>query len=564
MATVQFGKLEIDPIANPAVLNTGSWDHEALKRQFALLDKAEGGVRTFAAAEARSGGALYQLAEFPDGQSAFVRRGSGAEILQREIAHAGTGRDAIALYPADDGNIALYTGRIQTLKGPRALGAVPRLGIGVRHSTALWPGIWQAMHKGGWQANAIQNSVRELHLLETLTAGEKPRINHLFSVGPVQEGHTGSSFQGLWTAGVLSDLKNGEYLRYGADADHLQIKRGGAGLERTREFIRASRYFTFYTLDVSDILDYRALSSFACADSTDYLDTLLESPGAKADLLHRYRRGFFIAGKRYQFDEALVGRLVGKYWKALDAVEELQRSIEELKAGEPFDLEISIDENPPEFATFETITGEYELLFLLLEIERRGLRVTHLAPNFGVEKCTDYRGDDGYEGLEERVGRLHALTAHFGRILDCHSGDDLSGRTRRIFGRATRGRIHFKVSPHLQKLFGVVASEYHPDFFRFWWEDTLAYVEECAAAGSEFAGNALRRFRRKGDATPDPTEFFFQEYNFATLGKRDEAGRFINRDRFYSLSDEFYSALDERVEEYLLGIAEDLFAESRE
>ena len=250
---------------------------------------------------------------------------------------------------------------------------------------------------------------------------------------------------------------------------------------------------------------------------------------------------------------------MGKYWRALEAVGELDDYIRELKGDVPYDLELSIDENPPEFATFDTITRNEELLFLLLEIQRRGLSVTHLAPNFGVEKCTDYRGDDGYEGLERRVEIQHRLASHFGRMLDCHSGDDLSQRTRRIFGRATGGAIHFKVSPYLQKIFAEVAADFHPEFFQFWWDDTTAYVRECAEQGSTFAAEALKRYERRENPTPDPREFYFQEYNFQTLGKRDTAGQFLYRDRFYSLSRDFQDELSRRIETYLMGIAEDLF-----
>lgn len=39
-------------------------------------------------------------------------------------------------------------------------------------------------------------------------------------------------------------------------------------------------------------------------------------------------------------------------------------------------------------------------------------------------------------------------------MLDCHSGDDLKSPTRKVFGRATHGNIHFKISPSLQVMFG--------------------------------------------------------------------------------------------------------------
>ena len=74
-----------------------------------------------------------------------------------------------------------------------------------------------------------------------------------------------------------------------------------------------------------------------------------------------------------------------------------------LKEGVPFDLELSIDEHPNDVPTFDCLTSETELIFVLLEAQRRGIPLTHVAPNFGVEKGTDYRGADGLPGFEARA-----------------------------------------------------------------------------------------------------------------------------------------------------------------
>ena len=109
----------------------------------------------------------------------------------------------VSVYPTSDENIHTYTTLIHPKKGTRALGPIPRLGIGVRHTTAVWPGIFKGLYRADVSANAIQNSVRELHLLKTLYDGTPSRKNHLFSFGAMDEGHTGSTFEGLWTEGVL-------------------------------------------------------------------------------------------------------------------------------------------------------------------------------------------------------------------------------------------------------------------------------------------------------------------------------------------------------------------------
>ena len=128
-----------------------------------------------------------------------------------------------------------------------------------------------------------------------------------------------------------------------------------------------------------------------------------------------------------------------------------------------FDLELSIDEHPNEVPTFDCLTSETELIFVLLEAQRRGIPLTHVAPNFGVEKGTDYRGTDGLPGFEARARTLCRIAEEFGVMADFHSGDDLSAAARQAIGRATAGRNHFKVSPNLQLLFAAVLAEHYPD-----------------------------------------------------------------------------------------------------
>jgi hypothetical protein len=231
-----------------------------------------------------------------------------------------------------------------------------------------------------------------------------------------------------------------------------------------------------------------------------------------------------------------------------------------LKDGEAYDLELSIDENPPHVKTFDTITTPAELLFLVDEIRRRGLPITHLAPNFGVEKGVDYRGADGLGMFEQRVGTLHKIASEHNMMLDCHSGDDLSRETRRLFKRATRGNIHFKISPSLQSLVGEVVEKVEPEFFRFWWKDTLRHTKELAQMGVPFAIHSLNLVKWAGEMDkPSSKHLFFKEFCYATLGERDELGQFVNRDKFYSFSSDFKTEMDAVMEERILEVAGDLF-----
>jgi|GEM_PF-356263 len=621
---MRFGKLDIDPAKNPAVLDTATWDRGAAWAAVQAVDDtywpalmeaaasdsplpAISGVTPYAASCARHEGTLYCLAELADGQQVFVALGPqaddsalrpaiGIRSLPSLTPNTQSPIPSLRVYPTDAAIIDRFFRLIAPAKGPRALGSVPRLGIGTRMTTAVWPAIWQAMVQAGFAANAIQNSVRELNFMSTLLEGRPAEKNIAFGFGTIETGYTGSSFEGLWVSGVLDALKHGrsstalpsaqDARRYGADADHIQVKRGADGLDRAKRMLDATRYYSFYTLDVSDVLDYAALSVGAAG--TAYLESRISDGIQRSDLLSYHRQPRRIGGIDYRPDDVTLGRLVGKYWVALDAVSDLYEHLCGLKArpeqrrrnGAAFDLELSIDEHPNDIPTFECLTSEEELIFVLLEAQRRSIPLTHVAPNFGVEKGVDYRGADGLAGFEARARALCRITEEFGVMADFHSGDDLSAESRRAIGRATGGRNHFKVSPYLQLLFADVLAEYHPDLFRRWRQDAWDYAAREAAANSTFAAECMRK-----DLTPSAPSFdelracpersegtgsslrgkgdggigeVFHHFGFAFVGRRDLAGQFICREEFYSLSPAFYRAHQERIVAYLTELAEDL------
>jgi hypothetical protein len=191
---------------------------------------------------------------------------------------------------------------------------------------------------------------------------------------------------------------------------------------------------------------------------------------------------------------------------------------------------------------------------VLLGAERRGIPLTHVAPNFGVEKGTDYRGEDGLAGLEKRARTLCTLAEGCGVMADFHSGDDLSATTRQAIGRATAGRSHFKVSPNLQLLFAAVLADFYPELFRRWWEDALAYARHTA--NSPFARACLDQTDLNH---PSPHDALFHHFSFAYVGRRSPDGQFLCREQFYTLSPAFYQAYQQRVVHYLLDLANDLF-----
>jgi hypothetical protein len=575
---MQFGKLAIDPARNPAVLDTATWDPEQAARILrslsgarwdALLSAAQKEPATFSdekctlypGSYARVGNAEYALARLPDHQHLLISRGPGGRHnpLGDPIGCVRLNRESlIRFFPADGETLERYVHTVRPDKAPRPLGGTPRLGTGVRMSTAAWPGVFEAMERYGFAANAIQNSLRELNLLEDLLRGIPPKTNYLFGFGSIQEGHTGSTFEGLWTLGVLEALKQSSSPSYGADADHIMVKRGPGGLERAREVIDASRRYTFYTLDVSDILDYRVLSPEGNARETHTLEGKVPESKVPPEVYQYHGRRLRSGGVEYAPDQEEIAAFFAKYRHALDDAQSLYAHLLKHKGERGFDLELSIDEHPPEIHGSDCLTGARELIFILLEARRRGLPLTHVAPNVGVEKGLDYRGPGGLSELENRVRSLHRIAQSFEVMLDFHSGDDLTAATRQVLGRATGGQCHFKVSPSLQQIFAEVLFDLHPELFDFWWQDTLAYARREALAGSEFAARAVTAYEGK-EEKPSPGHPIFRHFCFETVGRRDERGRFLNRERFYDLSREFHREYTRRLALFLGSLAADLF-----
>jgi len=575
----ELGVLAIDPATNPAVTDTATWDernalaaiavipvdalrHLGLAARDGLPLPALDGLVPYAGSVASRGSSAFVLAGLPDGQYVLLefRPDHHATELPDPLHEIrAVGDLAVAVHSTDAAVLHRFVREIAPSKGPRALGLTPRLGIGVRMTTACWPAVFRAQETGRFAANAIQNSVRELNFLSDLQEGRPPERNYASGFGMIEAGYTGSSFEGLWTWGVLEALRLPRTMPFGADADHLQVKRGDEGLARARRYLDSCRYHTFFTIDMADILDYAALSEPSDVGAAERARMLVdETTRRELSSFHCAPRAS--APSTDRLTEQTVDRMIGKYWTALEALVEVNRHLQEIRDGEPYDLEFTIDEHPPEIAAFDCLTSLDECLFLLNEFRRRELPVSHLAPNVGAEKGFDYRGADGPEGLERRLASLAEIAASRGVLVDVHSADDLTGPARAAIRRATHGRLHYKISPMPQIVYAGALEDVHPDLFREWWEDAVAYARAEAATGSTFAAWCLEELETRRDGSASHRDHVFHHYSFRFVGRRDAHGQFINRERFYSLSPEFYRVHEERLTAYLVGLADELLS----
>jgi len=572
-----FGKLDIEPFINPAVLDTATWDLEAARGEIieaqgywssvhdnAVHGKPLGnpaGRRPAVSTIVKHGTQAFFLAELNDGQKVFLQTGTpdaerllGDPFFQLSL---GAGK-LLAAYSTDATLIDRFCRVLKPANAPRALGRVPRLGIGTRMSTRVWPGIFAAMDRKGFTANTIQNSVRELNLLEDLKSGREPVRNYASGFGMIESGYTGSTFEGLWVAGVLAALQHGTPLVYGADADHIQIKRTDAELENVTRVIEAARYYTFFTMDVADILSFEAMERKG--EGELLLGQKVTSERERHDILSYHREPVRIGTRQYRLDADIVGRCVGKYWRSMESVSALVHRISALREGAPFDLEFAFDEHPPEIPGPSCISEESEVIYVARELTRRGLPATHIAPNFGIEKGFDYRLADGFPGLQARVKPIHHIAEEMGCLLDFHSADDLSKNARRAIGRATGGRLHYKISPMLHFIFAEVIRDHYPDIFLRWWNDAFDYARAEADKGSPLAANCLSEYESLEKPSPAPSHEVFRQFFFAFPGRRDASGRFMNREMFYTLDNGFYQEYTKRVASHLCELADDLFA----
>ena len=206
---------------NPAVLDTLTWDASSFIRTVAaqphgFWDTTHAAVRSGRPAPASPllkvhdhsvghlGDRSFVLTEHGDGQHGlveFVKNRSGAigsmPLTQIALSDGATA----SFYEVTSKTLHKAYSMAAPAKLPQSLKMVPRLGIGTRMSKTVWPGIWEALNECSFSANGIQNSLRELNLLENIQARNVAQKLYYPGIGFVPEGHTGSTFEGLWLCG---------------------------------------------------------------------------------------------------------------------------------------------------------------------------------------------------------------------------------------------------------------------------------------------------------------------------------------------------------------------------
>ena len=149
---MKFEKIEMDPRKNPAILDTATWETASAWDTVSAVDESHWNsalqavrdgrpfpvdkhcvVYAGSCAEYRAG--KFFLAGLVDGQQVFIQLGTDSKdtILGEPIGSRSLENGThLAVYRTDAETIDRYVTLIKPDRGPKALGAIPRLGIGSR------------------------------------------------------------------------------------------------------------------------------------------------------------------------------------------------------------------------------------------------------------------------------------------------------------------------------------------------------------------------------------------------------------------------------------------------
>ena len=265
--------------------------------------------------------------------------------------------------------------------GPTTVGLKKSIGCGDRLGLAT-PGHIRAVREGDMFPVFAQQSIREM----------------------TRAGRSAQQVLDDATWGVFEvDYRDG----FGCDADHLKNT-------DVIDQCFAAGYIGF-TLDPSDHVDNAAhtddpdmLKAKFAALPWDALDTT-------PDAMHKHYVGESPVGA---ISEIVLWRAACKYGAALADVAHMAAHIQTRMNGQPYDLEVSVDET-------ETPTSPAEHFFIASELQRLGVSFQGLAPRFvgRFEKGVDYIGD--LEKFEADFARHAQIARELGPYkLSIHSGSD--------------------------------------------------------------------------------------------------------------------------------------------
>ncbi len=272
---------------------------------------------------------------------------------------------------------------------------------------------------------------------------------------------TGRDFEGVVADASFLVFQEGYEAGWGADGDHLKtIADIDVALQAKMPMI---------TLDLTEVLHPQA---------ADYSENKMKSefeqlsPETREYVEKYYSNRIFNIGEgTISFSEHEARKCTLMYWDALEFAGKVDQHLRKHR-GDKYDFEISIDET-----SSPTLPAHH--LFIIMELQRRGVTVNSLAPRFigEFQKAVDYIGD-----IEEfeRQFRVHTdiAKAHSDYKISVHSGSDKFSVYPAI-GKHTAGKLHLKTAgtSWLEALRTIAQAD--PELYRLIHRKAAEYFSEA-------------------------------------------------------------------------------------
>jgi len=329
---------------------------------------------------------------------------------------------------------------------------------------------------------------------------------------------------------------------FGADADHVKE------IKDLKDAVDCG--YTMFTLDPSDFIrnDIKKLGK-------QELDQLYNQiPNSKEIKKFYLGKSYKVNGQELIFNEKSLKEITLTYSEALNHVVECYEFLKSHKKSD-FDLEISVDETP-------TVTSPLAHLFIVLELQRRGVDFQNLALHF----LGDWQKGIEYIGDVEQFARefsLHAAIAKNigGYKLSLHTGSDKFS-VYPIFFQETDGLYHIKTAGtswlEEVKVVAMKEPELYREIHRFALEnfekDRVSYnlttdLSRIPDIDTIPDNELINLFKRN-----DSRQLIHITYG-SILRARDNEGKYIFKDRIYIVlfqyEEDHYRGLSNHIRRHL-------------
>jgi hypothetical protein len=421
----------------------------------------------------------------------------------------------------DRENVRAFAEQVAPVFLPRPQRALPAIAAGNRHPEISLPAVFAAFREILERLKV--NMASTVQLSATREMATDDAIAGRDGENPTAIGHTRVSIQHLYHAGLWAAIRSGWREGYSAEADHFIVSGNtpseiASSVGMVKEAIRHAVGYSKFTTDTSRMFELQADLRHPQAWSDAAVAATFEKLFSNEErrwILSEFSQPFRIDGISFDLAREEILRLAVKFGESLKLNEDLFDEIKSVKAksglSPDFDFEPSLDEA-------ETLTTARELLFYMHWLKARGRPAQLVPPNLGFKKRQAYPaamatvaqtgvgleeychhkmwpelvprtarefGGRPIDELKARVAELAAVARYFEGTLSIHSGSGKQAEVLEAIGKATAGRVNYKISGELQlQLFDVLSVQPPGSYWRGLFERMVNRARKFAAAGA--------------------------------------------------------------------------------